>query len=83
MQLETYHIDNPTIDKSVHGYGGPINVSRGTHAPKGPEDDFLAAAEALGEKEIVDLQDFKAVGGFSVSLGFQLDGESSLPQEFN
>ncbi|PNY26834.1 Alcohol oxidase [Tolypocladium capitatum] len=64
-KLETYHLDDPSVDKSVHGYDGPINVSYGTHGPKGPQDDMLAAVESLGEKEIVDLQDFKAVGGFS------------------
>ena len=59
-------MEDPSIDTSLHGYDGPINISRGTHAPRGPEDDLLAAAEALGEPEIVDLQDFKACGGFSV-----------------
>ncbi|KND87110.1 Alcohol oxidase, partial [Tolypocladium ophioglossoides CBS 100239] len=64
-KLETYDLDDPSVDKSVHGYEGPIHVSYGTHGPKGPQDDILAAADSLGEKEIVDLQDFKAVGGFS------------------
>ncbi|MCJ1335847.1 hypothetical protein MMC09_001121 [Bachmanniomyces sp. S44760] len=64
-KLETYDVDDPEADKSVHGYDGPIHVSRGTHAPKGPEDDFLASAKALGIPEITDLQDFKSCEGFS------------------
>ncbi|POR31080.1 Alcohol oxidase [Tolypocladium paradoxum] len=64
-KLETYHRDDPSVDKSVHGQQGPIHVSYGTHNPKAPQDDLLAATESLGEKEIVDLQDFRAVGGFS------------------
>ena len=67
IQFETYHLNDSTIDKSVHGYDGPINVSFGTHAPKGPQDDIIAAAKATGEGEIVDLQDFKSCGAYSVS----------------
>ncbi|UNI17106.1 Alcohol oxidase [Purpureocillium takamizusanense] len=64
-KLETYHLDNPAVDKSVHGYDGPINVSFGTHGPKGPQDDMLAAGEALGIGEVIDQQDFKEAHGFS------------------
>ncbi|OAQ87788.1 alcohol dehydrogenase [Purpureocillium lilacinum] len=64
-KLETYHLDNPSIDKSLHGYDGPVNVSFGTHGPKGPQDDMLAAGEALGIKEVIDQQDFKDANGFS------------------
>ncbi|MCJ1305645.1 hypothetical protein MMC08_008460 [Hypocenomyce scalaris] len=64
-KLETYHFDDAAIDKSLHGYNGPINISRGTYNPKGPEDDVMKAAEASGYPEIRDLQDFTSVGGFS------------------
>ncbi|KYK60260.1 alcohol dehydrogenase [Drechmeria coniospora] len=64
-KLETYHLDDPAVDKALHGYDGPVNVSLGTYSQRGPQDDILAAAEALGIEEIVDLQDFKAANGFS------------------
>ena len=60
-------MDDPEIDKSVHGYDGPINISTGTHVPKSPQEDFLAATESVGMKTFPDLGDFKSCGGFAVS----------------
>ncbi|KAK2616262.1 hypothetical protein QQS21_000897 [Conoideocrella luteorostrata] len=64
-KLETFHFDGPDYDKSLHGYDGPISVSNGTYGPIGPQDDVIAGAVAVGEKEVVDLQDFKTASGFS------------------
>ncbi|KAL6826611.1 GMC oxidoreductase domain-containing protein [Trichoderma camerunense] len=64
-KLETYHLDHPKVDKSVHGYDGPINVSFGCYHQKEAQDDILAGAEAIGLPEIPDMQDFKTIGGFS------------------
>ncbi|KAM0263150.1 hypothetical protein ACHAQJ_001303 [Trichoderma viride] len=64
-KLETYHSDNPSIDKSVHGYDGPISVSFGPYSAKDVQDDFIAGSEAVGLPEIPDLQDFTSVGGIS------------------
>lgn len=64
-KLETYHLDDPAVDKSLHGNHGPVHVSFGTYGVRSTQDDFLAAAAALGQKEIVDLQDFGAADGWS------------------
>lgn len=64
-KLETYHLDDASVDKNMHGYDGPIHVSNGTHLPKDEQDDIMAGAAAVGYKEIVDLQDFKANNAFS------------------
>ncbi|KAL6883169.1 alcohol oxidase [Trichoderma longibrachiatum] len=64
-KLETYHLDDPAVDQSVHGHDGPIHVSFGAYSAKDAQDDILAGAAAVGIPEIIDLQDFKAVHGFS------------------
>ncbi|MCJ1377757.1 hypothetical protein MMC17_000853 [Xylographa soralifera] len=64
-KLETFHSEDTSIDDSVHGFGGPINVSRGTHGLKEPEEDVLAAATVHGEKIFADMNDFKSNGGFA------------------
>lgn len=69
-KFETYHPDNPSIDKSVHGHDGPINVTRNYPVGRKAEDDMLAAAASRGEPEIVDLQDFKSCGGFTRSARY-------------
>lgn len=65
-QTETYHIDHPAIDKSVHGYAGPVNVSRSCYVAQDREDEFIEVIKSLGYKEIIDLQDLKQNNGFSV-----------------
>jgi alcohol oxidase len=67
-KLETYHPKGPEIDQSKHGHNGPIHISDGGYRGKS-EDQFMETIEAMGHKKIVDLQDFEANGGFSVSLG--------------
>ncbi|KAG5982693.1 hypothetical protein E4U55_001516 [Claviceps digitariae] len=64
-KLETFHLDGPEYDKSVHGYGGPIGVSFGTYGPIGPRRDVIAGAVAAGEREFADLQDFKTASGIA------------------
>lgn len=64
-KLETYHNDTPGVDKDLHGYNGPINVSTGTYGCASTQDDIIEGAKATGEKEIVDLQDFKSSNGIS------------------
>ena len=66
-KLETFHQDEPGIDKDKHGYSGPINVSDGGYRGKS-EHDFLNTVKKMGYKEIVDLQDLDQCGGFSVSV---------------
>ncbi|MCJ1399000.1 hypothetical protein MMC11_002202 [Xylographa trunciseda] len=64
-KLETFHGEDPSIDNSVHGFGRPINVSRGTNGLREPEIDILAAAAAHGEKIFADMNDFESSGGFA------------------
>jgi alcohol oxidase len=65
-KLETFHQDEEGIDKSKHGYEGPIHVSNGGFRGKS-EMEFMETVKKMGYKEIVDLQDLDQVGGFSVS----------------
>lgn len=63
-KLETFHQDEPGIDKEKHGYDGPIHVSDGGFRGTS-EKQFMETVKKLGYKEIVDLQDLDQVGGFS------------------
>ncbi|KAK1242996.1 hypothetical protein MKX08_005808 [Trichoderma sp. CBMAI-0020] len=69
-KLETYHLDHPDVDKSLHGHDGPINVSFGSYSAKRIQDDFMAGAAATGLPEITDLQDFTSVDGISRYLRY-------------
>lgn len=64
-KLETFHQDEEGIDKSKHGYDGPIHVSDGGFRGKS-EKEFMETVKKMGYKEVVDLQDLDQVGGFSV-----------------
>jgi alcohol oxidase len=66
-KAETFHQDEQGIDKSKHGYDGPIQVSDGGYRGKS-EHQFLDTIKKMGMKEVVDLQDFDQVDGFSVSM---------------
>ena len=63
-KLETFHQDEPEIDKAKHGYDGPIHVSDGGFRSKS-EKVFMKTVKDMGYKEIVDLQDLDSIGGFS------------------
>jgi alcohol oxidase len=69
-KLETVHLDDKFVNQSAHGSSGPVNITFGSHAPKGPLDDFMEAAQSYGFPEIGDLQDFEAVGGFNRSAKY-------------
>ena len=66
-KFETYHPKGEGHDQSVHGHDGPINVSDGGFRGKS-ELQFKDTVQKMGYKFIEDLQDFEAVGGFSVRL---------------
>jgi alcohol oxidase len=66
-KAETFHQDEPGIDKDKHGYNGPIHVSDGGYRSKS-EGQFMDTVKKMGINEVVDLQDFDQVGGFSVSI---------------
>ncbi|KAG6228723.1 hypothetical protein E4U34_004040 [Claviceps purpurea] len=61
-KLETFHLHGPEYDKSIHGYSGPIGVSYGTYEPLA-HHDITAAAVAMGEKLVVDMQNFTTATG--------------------
>lgn len=67
QKTETFCEDRPAIDKSVHGYKGPIEISR-PWISKSVEQEVMDAVNGMGYPEIVDLQDFKQCNGFSVGL---------------
>ncbi|KAK5993561.1 Alcohol oxidase [Cladobotryum mycophilum] len=64
-KLETYHLDDPSINKDIHGYDGPFHISYGKYHVPGHQEDFFAAAKSIGEKVYVDIQDFEKADGFS------------------
>lgn len=64
-KLETYHPDSPAIDRSKHGYEGPIHISDGGYRGKS-ENDFVSTVKKMGHNVIEDLQDLEANGAFSV-----------------
>lgn len=63
-KAENHQLDDPKIDRSAHGHGGPVQVSYGTHLPKLNHDDILDAAESLGVPHVSNLQDFEVGHGF-------------------
>lgn len=66
-KLETFHPKEEGFDQSKHGYDGPIHISDGGYRSKSTEI-FCDTVKGMGYNVIDDLQDFDAVGGFSVSL---------------
>ena len=64
-KLETYHPEHESIDKSKHGYEGPIHISDGGYRGKS-EDQFIDTVKSMGYETIQDLQDLDTIGGFSV-----------------
>jgi alcohol oxidase len=65
-KLETYHPKGEETDQSKHGHDGPIHISDGGYRGKS-ENEFMETVKGMGMGVIEDLQDFDAVGGFSVS----------------
>jgi choline dehydrogenase-like flavoprotein len=66
-KLETYHGPGP---KALHGFEGPINVSRGTYHAARSESDWIQAAEKVGYPEIEDLASLDANNGFQRALRY-------------
>ena len=64
-KLETYHLKGEGHDQNKHGHDGPINISDGGYRGKS-ENQFIDTVKGMGYKEIIDLQDLEANGGFSV-----------------
>ncbi|ESZ94384.1 putative alcohol oxidase [Sclerotinia borealis F-4128] len=63
-KLETYHPVGEGRDANKHGYEGPVHVSDGGYRGKS-EELFMETVRAMGYRDIVDLQDGEACGGFS------------------
>lgn len=64
MKLETYHCLKDGVDKSKHGYGGPIHITKGFRA-QASEDEWMKTLDGMGEQEFPDMQDLKTCGGWS------------------
>ncbi|KAI1344479.1 GMC oxidoreductase [Xylariaceae sp. FL0016] len=60
-KLETYHGPGSS---DHHGSSGPVHISNGTHRETSSENDWLAAAKAVGYPEIKDLQTLDSNNGF-------------------
>ncbi|RSM19138.1 hypothetical protein CDV31_002059 [Fusarium ambrosium] len=63
-RLETYHCDAEGVDRTKHGYDGPVHITKG-YRHQATEDEWLKVAKMMGDREFVDLQDLKACGGWS------------------
>ncbi|KAL2192960.1 GMC oxidoreductase-domain-containing protein [Corynascus similis CBS 632.67] len=57
-KTETYHGKD---EKGIHGYDGPIHVSRGSYNSERLENEFIASAAKLGWSEVEDVQDMETV----------------------
>ncbi|ORY04581.1 GMC oxidoreductase-domain-containing protein [Clohesyomyces aquaticus] len=66
-KLETYHGSGP---RAIHGFDGPINVSRGTYSAERSESDFVQAAGKVGFPEIEDLASLDANNGIQRALRY-------------
>ncbi|KAI1290632.1 alcohol oxidase-like protein [Xylaria venustula] len=66
-KLETYLGPG---SKHLHGSHGPVIISSGTYRAVRVEDDFLAALEAVGYREIEDLSDLDSCNGAQRALRF-------------
>ncbi|KAI1859384.1 hypothetical protein JX265_010387 [Neoarthrinium moseri] len=55
---ETFHGENA---KGIHGNDGPIHVSRGTYGSERVQDEYIAAAEKVGWREVEDQQSVNAL----------------------
>ncbi|KAK6524143.1 hypothetical protein TWF694_005804 [Orbilia ellipsospora] len=62
-KTETYHNDNPQIDRSVHGYEGDFHVSYGGFRPTGCRDDAIRASAEVGTNKVPDISDLKEANG--------------------
>lgn len=60
QKLETYH--GPGV-KEIHGYKGPVQITRGSFQVPKTEDDFVRAAEKVGIPAKADMQDFDSGNG--------------------
>jgi alcohol oxidase len=82
-KLETFHPAGEEFDRERHGYDGPVHISDGGYRGKS-EKQFLDTVKGMGYKEVADLQDGEACGGFGVSgLSFLvLDGSISCGFRF-
>jgi len=70
-KLETFHPKGEGFDESKHGYDGPIHISDGGFRSKSAEV-FCETVKEMGYGVVDDLQDFNAIGGFSVSFYLSL-----------
>ncbi|KAJ8123515.1 hypothetical protein ONZ43_g561 [Nemania bipapillata] len=59
-KLETYNGPGP---KDMHGYDGPIQVSKGAFRSQRLEDDFIAAMKTVGWPEVDDINCFGSNNG--------------------
>ncbi|PQE33138.1 alcohol oxidase protein [Rutstroemia sp. NJR-2017a WRK4] len=62
-KLETFHPKGEEFNPERHGYDGPVHISDGGYRGES-ELQFLETVKGMGFKEIADLQDGEACGGF-------------------
>ncbi|KAF7133850.1 hypothetical protein CNMCM5793_005262 [Aspergillus hiratsukae] len=67
-KLETYFGEGGT--PGTHGNSGPVQISCGTYAAPGPQDDFIQAAQTVGWPEYPDLQDLDTNNGVQKAMRF-------------
>ncbi|KAJ9612580.1 hypothetical protein H2200_004177 [Cladophialophora chaetospira] len=63
-KMETYHCLRPGVDKSKHGYHGPIHITKRFRELEA-ENEWMRVAKSMGESEFADLQDLQSCGGWS------------------
>jgi alcohol oxidase len=60
QKLETYHGRG---HKAIHGYEGPLQITRGPFLATNSEDDFIRSCEKQGIPKKPDMQDFDTANG--------------------
>jgi hypothetical protein len=81
--IETFCYENAVIDRSKHGYDGPVHVSDGGFTCE-TANVFMETVKSMGMEEVADLQDFSQVGGFSVRIArhLRMKSRKQMPNVF-
>lgn len=66
LQYENYQDTDPSIDKTIHGYGGELSISAGSNSQARFQEDFFKACSDIDINQVADLQDFKTSNAVGV-----------------
>ncbi|EEH44360.1 uncharacterized protein PADG_00649 [Paracoccidioides brasiliensis Pb18] len=80
-KTERFQDDDLEVDKSLHGYNGPLSVSAGGTFVQAPfQKAFFNACEQIGIKKVADLQDLKTANAVA-RWNMWIDGKTGFRQD--